>query len=211
MKKEELYNIARVSISIASVIAILYLSVSGKPTLKEILRGVSFGVTTATTFWLLYNNWLWKFIPFNKLINRPNLNGTWKGVLVSDWKNDNGEGVPPKEIFIVIRQNFLNLHITSFTDNFMGVSYVESLLIDKEKGVKKVIYIYKKETSDLGKQESNEGTCELRIIQNDKRLEGKYWTNIKTNGVLKLEKLLDSHIETYSEGVKALDDNLKFT
>lgn len=161
------------------------------------------GITIALLFWAAYFKWLWKIPLVKYIVKRQNLNGTWEGILISDWKNEFGKSVPPKEIFLVVRQNFLNIHFTSFTNNYIGTSYVEAILYDEEKGINKVIYIYRKETSDIGQQENNEGTTELRVLTSEEpKMEGKYWTNIKTCGIIKLRKLTAKHIETFEEGLK---------
>ncbi|MEZ4930884.1 MAG: hypothetical protein R2788_01975 [Saprospiraceae bacterium] len=78
-------------------------------------------------------------------------------------KDKDGNQVEPKTIFVVDRQDFLSLHFTNFANNFFGVSNVETLLIDKPRGIQKIVYLYKKETVDYGIQESNEG-AELRFM-----------------------------------------------
>ena len=206
MKRDDLITIVKISVTMAAVIALIYLMVLGKDgELSTILRAISTGISITSIFWIIHVKWLWKLPLFNQIIVRPNMNGTWAGILVSDWRGDDGKQVAPKDIFVVVRQDFLNLHITTFTNNFIGVSYVEALLIDKQRGVQKMVYLYKKETADYGMQESNEGISELRLISNDKqKLEGRYWTSIKTNGYLKLEKVSKKHVETFEEGQELL-------
>ncbi|MBK8564437.1 MAG: hypothetical protein IPN76_14145 [Saprospiraceae bacterium] len=210
MKRDDLITIVKISVAMASVITLIYMVVLGKEgEPSTILRAISAGISITSVFWVIHVKWLWKFPLFNQIIVRPNLNGTWEGELVSDWKGENGRQVAPKAIIVVIRQDFLNFHITTFTNNFIGVSYVESLLIDKPRGVQKVVYLYKKETADYGTQESNEGVSELRLMSNDKqKLEGRYWTNIKTNGYLKLEKVSEKHVESFEEGQQLLQSKI---
>jgi len=130
--------------------------------------------------------------------------GTWKGILESDYATQNLSGVQ-KNIFFSVRQRFLSIHFTTFTDSFVGTSYLESFLLKEERGVRKIIYLYGKDRSDLGKQKRNEGVCELKIIISQDEnlyLEGYYWTNIKTKGAIKLEKISDGLIESYEDGLK---------
>lgn len=221
MKKEELIKIIRISIVLAVLLGSCYFLINDNVlSLENGYRAIGISVTSISFFWIFYIKWGWKIPLINNIISKPNISGTWKGYLQSDWKDDKGEGIGAKDMYITIRQDFLKTHITTFTDNFIGVSYVESILVDKSKGVRKIIYLYKKETSDFGKQENNEGATELRIIKKEytlweiikikikrdkktpMKLEGTYWTNIKTNGSLEFERISSKHIESYEQGIE---------
>ena len=203
MKKDELDRLIKISaygaILITIFLLLLYESIEG---LLVIFRTAATSVSIVVLFWGLYFKWLWKCSLFKRLLYRPNISGTWKGSLASDWKDEKDLPIQPKVFFIVIRQNFLNTSLTTFTDNFLGVSYAENLLLDDLRGEKKLVYLYRKDTADVGMQESNEGACELRI---DERLpmnmEGRYWSNIKTKGVIKVFKVSDNFILNFQEGL----------
>ena len=46
------------------------------------------------------------------------------------------------------------------------------------------------------------GATELRLIEsNPNRFEGKYWSNIKTNGTLKLKFLSKKIVDSYEDGL----------
>jgi hypothetical protein len=204
MKKNELNIIVTISIFSAIIIGIMYLwLISPILDVKNGFRAISSGVTFVTFFWGLYFKWGWKMFGLKSLFYRPNLNGTWAGEIISDWVDKNGKIIKPKTIFIVVRQNFLTVNITTFTDNFIGKSYSETLTLNKFRGVKNLAYLYRKETSYSGDNKNNEGATELRLIESDvMKLEGKYWSNIKTNGSLKLNFISEKKVDSYEDALK---------
>jgi hypothetical protein len=204
MKKEELKIIVSISIGLAMLLAFLYLTFNDlELNLKNGIRAISLGITATTIFWSVHFSWGWKLPLLNKIFYRPNLNGTWHGVLVSDWKDENGKTVNPRELFIVIRQSFLKIHFTTFTDNFVGVSYSETFYLSKDRGIKNVAYLFRKDTSQNNDEILQEGATELRLILADeKKLEGKYWSNRKTNGTIKVKFLRNIHVDSYEEAIK---------
>ena len=204
MKKDELKLIVTISIALATIIGVAYLILLGKEfNLTDGIRAVSFGITVTTLFWTFYFAYGWRFWGFNKIFYRPNLNGTWSGILKSDWKNENGEKVGDIEFYIVIRQSFLRIHFTTFTESFIGTSYSETLSLKPETGLKNVAYLYRKETSQEDNQVLQEGATELRLIgANPRKLEGKYWSNQKTNGKIDVcfisKEIVDSFVDAKS-------------
>jgi hypothetical protein len=133
MKKEELKLIITISISMATLLGVAFLIVRYQAfNLITGLRALSFGITCTTIFWTLYFSIGWKIWGFRKIFYRPNLNGTWAGILKSDWKDENNQPIGDIEFYIVIRQNFLRIHFTTFTNSFIGTSYSETLSLKKE-------------------------------------------------------------------------------
>jgi len=204
MKKEELNKIIYISIAISACLTLIYLLLNKTFNLITFYRGASFSITLVTLFWTFYFAYGWKFWGINKIFYRPNLNGTWKGQIISDWKDENGNTIPPKEIYIVIRQNFLRIHFTTFTNTFVGYSYSETFSLKKETGLKNVAYLYRKDTSQNIDEDLREGATELRLIndENFKKLDGKYWTNTKTQGKITVEFFNKNHVDSFESAKK---------
>lgn len=202
MKKQELNKIIYISIALSAILSLTYLFYNNSFDTTTFYRGISFSISVVTLFWTFYITYGWKYCLLNKIFYRPNLNGTWKGYLESDWKDENGNTIAPKEIFIVIRQNFLRIHFTTFTDTFIGYSYSETFNLKEETGLKNVAYLYRKDTSRFNDDDLREGATELRLI-NDKRfkkLDGKYWTNTKTQGRISVEFISGNYIDSFESG-----------
>lgn len=201
MKKDELKLIVTISITIATVIAVVYIIVLNKEfNLSNGARAISSGITLTTFFWVFYFSTGWKLWGFRKLFYRPNLSGTWGGILKSDWKDKNGKTVGDIEFYIVIRQSFLRIHFTTFTDSFIGTSYSETLSLKKEIGLKNVAYLYRKETSQDDNEVLQEGASELRLIDSvPRKLEGKYWSNRKTNGKIDVSFVSEKTVDSFND------------
>src|SRR5690349_658794 len=82
-------------------------------------------ISVIVFIWALYFTWGWK-IPFlRKLVFKENLNGTWFGTYHSKGITSNTEF--KGEIALVIRQSFLSLNVTSYTDKYVNNSFGEAL------------------------------------------------------------------------------------
>ncbi len=205
LKKEELKNIVFISIALAAIIAVIYLyTLSSDLTLPYIGRAVSFGITLTTLFWTYYFTTGWKWKISNWIFYRPNINGTWSGTIISDYVDTNGNKVPPIEFYIVIRQSFIKLHFTTFTKDFVGVSYSETFALNEDKGLKNVAYLYKKDSTQSNDEHLREGATELRLIlgKDEKILEGKYWSNSKTQGTVSVTQISEKHVDSFTNAKK---------
>lgn len=198
MKKDELKLLVTISIALSAILGVIYIIFFKKEfDFKNGFRAVSFGITTTTLFWAFHFSYGWKIWGLKKIFYRPNLNGTWSGILRSDWKDKYGKSIDDIEFHIVIRQSFLRIHFTTFTNSFIGTSYSETISLKKETGLKNVAYLYRKETSQDHCEFLQEGAAELRLVDSEiRKLEGKYWSNQKTNGKIEVsfvsEKIVDS-------------------
>ena len=201
MKKNEIKLIVTISVALAATIALIYLWVLNVPIDKtNVLKGMSFGLSITTAFWIFYFYWGWRVRPFSYIFYRPNLNGTWSGKLYSDWKDDKGNTIPAKEFHIVIRQSFHRIHFTTFTDGFVGTSYAETFRLDKDEGLKNVAYLFIKDTSQTSSSSIHEGATELRLIESNPRLlEGKYFSSQKTNGKIEVSFIAENHVDSFQD------------
>lgn len=205
MKKEELQNIVSISIALASISTLIYMITNNTLDLITFYRGASLSITIVTLFWVFYFSYGWKISFFDKqLFYRPNLNGTWMGTLISDWKDEDGNVKEPIEFYLVIRQSFIRMHFTTFTDDFVGVSYAETFALNKDKGLKNIAYLYRKDSTQSNDENLREGATELRLIIEGeiKKLEGKYWSNTKTEGKIKVEFLTEEHLDSFNHAKK---------
>lgn len=202
MKKEEIKTLIAISVAISIIIGFLYLVLLKKDiVISNVIRAVSFGVTAATLFWTFYFKYGWKWCLLNNIFYRPNLNGTWSGKLISDWKNEEGNPLPPIDFHIVIRQSFLGIHFTTLTNNFVGMSYAETMSIKEEKGIKNLAYLYKKDTTQDNNEILQEGATELRLVISPeaRKLIGKYWSNKKTQGAIEVKFMSTTHIDSFED------------
>jgi hypothetical protein len=203
-KKEELKNIIYLTISISSILSIGYIYyLDLKLNVSNLFRSISFGITITTSFWFFYFSEGWKWPLLKNIFYRPDINGTWKGILESDYIRD-GKKIEPKVFYIVIRQSFIRIHFTTFTEDFVGISYAETFTLNKDKGLKNVAYMYKKDTSQKNDDLLREGATELRLIlsDNEKKLVGKYWSNTKTQGIISVKQVSNIHVDSFENAQK---------
>ncbi|MGV0924115.1 Cap15 family cyclic dinucleotide receptor domain-containing protein [Empedobacter tilapiae] len=208
MKKQEISRFISITIMLSSIFTIIYLLLNEQYDLSTIFKGFSSSITIVTLFWTFYFTYGWKWCILNKIFYKPNLNGTWKGKLISDWGKDKGIEPTPRIIYIVIRQNFLRIHFTTFTESFIGYSYSETLSLKPETGLKNVAYLYRKETSSANDEDLREGATELRYIKDKfyKKLVGKFWTNTKSQGTIEVEFVSKEYIDSYESGNKLCEN-----
>src|SRR5258707_15862297 len=93
------------------------LLVEGQPVSINYLKPFSYVVTGVSIALLLWERWIWSWRVFRPwLTTRPDLRGTWKGHLVSNWVNPmTEEGRGEIEAYLVIRQTYSTFDIRLLT------------------------------------------------------------------------------------------------
>jgi hypothetical protein len=132
--------------------------------------------------WVVFVKWAWKWsIWQNWLVPFPDLNGTWKGFIRSNWVNlETGQQLSPIPALLVIKQSFSRTTCRLMTAESSSESFAESFEIEPDSGAKLFVYSYRNEPKPSVKKRSepHEGTAKLRVCKDKKlRLEGKYWND----------------------------------
>ena len=174
-------------------------------TLLNYLKPVTTVVTLDTIAVFLFAKWIWKWkILYNWLVPFPNLNGTWKGVIETNWK-DEKTGKKPNSIPVIltIKQSFTNISCVMRTGEMTSYSFISGFVIDKENQILKLVYSYNSIPKQTVKERSPQhfGTMYFDIINNNesKELSGDYWTGRETTGRVELEFWKNEHLEKYPE------------
>lgn len=81
---------------------------------------------------LAFDRWLWKWRALHPwFVSKPNLQGTWKGELISSWvKQQSSEPVPPIEAYVVIKQTFSSIRLRLITKESHSDCLVASICDD---------------------------------------------------------------------------------
>ncbi|MDQ0897503.1 hypothetical protein [Paenibacillus sp. V4I7] len=194
MDKNMINKTIRISAYLSIIIfLIFYLTESNN---VNYLAIISKSVSIVTLFWLFYFKYGWKIIILKKIFDIPNLNGTWTGTLQSDWRDESGNGVGALEFYIVIKQNFLNFHIKTFTENYAGKSYIEKIDFNEKEGEVNLAYFYCADIIST-EEDTRQGVVELRVLNETLGLSGKYWTRNKTCGTIHVTFNQKKHFSTY--------------
>ncbi|MEZ8169333.1 MULTISPECIES: hypothetical protein [Vibrio] len=174
------------------------------------LKYLNLGVTMAGLFWFFYFKWAWKWSFLRKILYRPNLNGTWLGEFESDWTNELGEVNPPKRFVLVIRQHWFTISVRAFTSLQKTESYVETLMIDDNKGAKLLAYLFSEKRAGAGEHGPRQGAAELDLVEASakKILEGHFWTQAGTRGYIRVKQISDSvHMDSFEQAESKWPDN----
>lgn len=120
----------------------------------------------------------------------PNLSGTWKGYIYSTWEDPlTGERPDRIPVILTINQSLVNISCVMRTYEMTSNSFVCNFIIDNEKQVRKLAYMYDSIPKQNVKARSAQhyGSVLYDLVENDKKLTGEYWTGRKTTGGIKLD------------------------
>jgi hypothetical protein len=161
-------------------------------------------VSIYAVLYFVFVKWLWRSSLFrNWLVIVPDLQGTWRGQLVTTWIKAGTNKLPdPTITYVVIRQTLRHIHVSMFTDESASNSDAAAVVVDKERGIKLLSYSYSN-VPKAGVRDHSEihyGSARLRITTKPKLLlEGDYWTDRKSTGHMTLHFVSRDLIEGYPE------------
>lgn len=154
----------------------------------SIISVVGAGIAGAT--W----RWIWRRFPLIGRKTFPDLSGTWRGTLVSTWKDPStGQGVAPIPITIWIRQGLFSTSIKLRTGESTSYSTRCLLEADREAGRFRFWYSYDNtpQAEYRHRSATHEGVAwlELDIDTDPERLIGCYYTDRKTSGDMDVRRV----------------------
>ncbi len=152
-------------------------------------------ILTMIGVFLLERLWrrIWSAHPIVGLRTFPDLNGVWRGKLMSTWVNpDTGESPPPIPTEIKIRQGLFASHISLKTGESASYSTRTFLEPSYETRRYRLWYCYSNEPQAQFRHRSapHEGMAflELDYDADQNRLTGRYYTERKTTGDIIVER-----------------------
>lgn len=160
-------------------------------------------VLTTSTFWIFYR-WAWRLGPLPRWFGRPLVRGIWVGYLSSNYGRTPQQEPLKKPIVFVVRQTYLTLSIQSFTDNQVGESKVEALLLNPRTELTRLAYVYELANEYSGSRTLVNGAGDLQVLMDDTLLDGNYWTSSPTHGTLQLRR-----ISSDCNGVNGFQDAIR--
>lgn len=168
----------------------------------EIFRKILSTVSFVVFFWAFYFSFGWKLPILKYIVFRENLNGTWFGEYNS--RDSKEEVVYQGEISVVIRQSFLKINITSYTDSYVSFSYGEAVLHNVNNNNNQLVYLYSQNQYNPTDNLSRKGTSELFLLKEDEqnRLFGEFWTNHNSKGKLNLQQVSSKHLTSFRDTKK---------
>lgn len=148
-----------------------------------------------------------------RFIGKPIVHGLWKGYLISNFKNSEGQQIPPIEIYFYVKQTFLITTIKSFTSNQKSESVITALSQNKDTETTNFLYTYKFYRTRNRENRVTFGSGDLSLTDNGKILTGIYWTNSNTCGEIVLN-LIDrkcENIDSFEMASFHFNKNVKVT
>ena len=173
------------------------------------VEAVFLAITISIIFWYFFFNWGWKWPYLKRLLYKPNINGTWIGEFKSDWKDDNGNELPPGKFVMVIRQTWLSFSIRAFSELQKTQSYVEALKFDGTTGTKYFAYFYSGQRSTFENHATKQGAAQIDVQESDsnRTLEGDFWTCAGTTGFIKVRQVsCTDFVESFSQACELWED-----
>jgi hypothetical protein len=140
---------------------------------------------------IIFTKWLWRWkLLQGWLIKIPDLQGTWRGELKSDWINpETGKGIDPIPMVLVIRQTFSHIKCTLMTKESTSYSTTADINVVPNGEDLYLTYNYTNRPKATIRDRSaiHDGASILKIISKpNKCLEGEYWTSRRTRGEMTL-------------------------
>jgi hypothetical protein len=191
--------------TIAFIVGAVYVLVylyQGLPT-GGLLQPLGAATALASLLFLLFDHLLWRLPGIDRLSKRPDIRGTWKGQLASNWiVPDTGRQVDPDpEVYLVIEQTFWSVSAVLITEESKSCSTM-ALLEDDGCGQKQLVVMYRNtpRASVRHRSEVHHGSFKLDLSGKPvNRLEGYYWTDRSSMGEFELERYSKQQAGSFTE------------
>ena len=163
-------------------------------TIKFVVDCIGTSATVITLISCIFCKIAWKWGLFRHwLIMVPDLNGTWEGVLESDWiAPGTNEKTAPINATLTIRQTLFRASCVLVTGESSSRSISSEFIIDPDAGTCKLVYTYQSDPNQILQDRSriHYGTAVLNIkgTHGNRLLDGDYWTGRRTSGHMSFHK-----------------------
>lgn len=156
----------------------------------DVLRLIPIVATADGIAYFVFTAWLWRWKRLQGwLIPFPDLNGTWQGHILKNWKDAEGQTPRPIPTILTIKQSFGRMSCVMRTGEMESHSYLEGFCIDKDAQVRRLCYSYtsRPKVSLRERSTPHDGSILFNIIGLPvHKLEGEYWTQRQTTGTVTL-------------------------
>lgn len=163
----------------------------------------SMTLTVLTSCTVLFDRYLWRTRPIAKFIQRPDINGTWRVTLASTYKCRGAKDPIGSMIaYAVIRQTHSALSIRLMTEQSESFLVASSIEI-QEDGTTYISGVYQSDPKiylRTGVSEIHYGSFRYKVIGSPaNKMEGQYWTDRNTNGLIKFEGRKSKFFDSFED------------
>jgi hypothetical protein len=188
-----------------------FMIVSGIAITSEFFKPFSLIVGIVGIILLLFDKLLWKFPIIHSLfVSFPDISGTWKGQIISTWKDEKtGEVIPPIDAFLVIDQTYSKLNLRMMTKESKS-DLLSGNFIPYDAGPQKIAGIYNNIPDLLVRDKSpiHYGGLLLELHTGKRTvLEGEYWTDRDTKGTLRFDKRMKNRCDDFDSALSLLQSH----
>lgn len=159
--------------------------------LVNIAKKFPLAVTIYTILALIFTKWIWRWKIFQGwLVKIPDLQGTWKGTIISTWINpETNNKIDPIPAILSIKQTFNKIDCFLFTNESSSYSTAAEINLDRAGNLYfSYNYTNRPRAAVREKSEIHDGAAILQIIKTPSySLEGEYWTSRKSTGEMKFK------------------------
>jgi hypothetical protein len=193
------------TIGLAAMVWIGSLFLIGEPLSWRMLTPFGATVTVVSTASVLFVHFAWRWPIFRRwLVQRPDLSGTWRCDLTSNYVGNDGKPVQ-KTVYVVIRQTLISLSFRLYSERAKSASIADNLAKDgTDLFALAIAYQNIPRLEDRGgESEIHFGSSLLTHIDYDcQRIEGHYWTDRKSKGSLVLLERRREQVSSFEEAQK---------
>jgi hypothetical protein len=178
----------KVVVAIVIVFSLAFATMSGRPFPFNFLSSFSYVIAACSVTIFFWEHWMWAWRVFRPWLNtRPDLRGTWKGQLLSNWADpQTGHRSGPIEAYLVVRQTYSSISVQLFSLQSISASLSASIVTEAE-GLRTLFVTYRNVPSVLLREDSPihyGGMMLLALGVPAIKLDGEYWTDRRTKGAV---------------------------
>jgi len=181
----------RITVAITSVVYAVILYIAGVRLDNNVKHLLSYLPSVAGLALIVFDRWLWKLPPINRLHSRPRIGGLWQVELQPDAASHIPEGGNrgPIAAYMLIEQSFWSVCVTQFTaestSQSRAVAYIRRP--DSSRQMLSFTYDNQPRREHLPRSPRHTGACELSLSTGSPTvLPGLYFTDRFTAGEMKL-------------------------
>lgn len=210
-------HLSRVGISVAvgitAALWALYLYLfEGRLPIWSDLSPFSFVVGGLALLGLWFEQNLWRTSLIRRLVSRPDLEGTWKGQLVTTYDDpESGEPLPPITCYLAVTQTYSTLQMRLLTGESNSWLISDDLSKSSKGGGYQVVGVYTNHPKAALRERSGVhfGALWLDTHGDDRvptAMSGEYWTDRETKGSITLNQRIDKVFSHFDQAEAAFSE-----
>jgi hypothetical protein len=149
---------------------------------------------------------IWRRFPICGQLFFPDLNGTWKGMLQTAWKDAHEITPAPIETTIWIRQNLFTFHVQQETNDSPAWSSQVFLEAQPEADRYRLRYLYDDQqgAAEVDQLAPHEGvaTLEMSLATSVRRLTGHYYTSGHVSGDIDVVRVSENIVPARQDEIE---------